>query len=43
MKNQIQENIQAPDFELADTRGETIRLSVYRGKPVVLVLLRGFT
>jgi peroxiredoxin len=32
----------APDFELTDTQGRTIRLSDYRGKPVVLVLLRGF-
>jgi peroxiredoxin len=32
----------APDFELLDTQGRTIRLSDYRGKPVVLVLLRGF-
>ena len=32
----------APDFELSDTQGRTIRLSDYRGKPVVLVLLRGF-
>jgi peroxiredoxin len=32
----------APDFELVDTKGEMIRLSAYRGKPVVLVLMRGF-
>jgi len=32
----------APDFELANTKGEIVRLSAYRGKPVVLVLLRGF-
>jgi peroxiredoxin len=33
----------APDFELKDTRGQTIRLSDYRGKKnVVLVFLRGF-
>ncbi len=32
----------APDFELSDTQGRTIRLSDYRGKPVVLVLLRAF-
>jgi len=34
---------EAPDFELADTRGNCVRLSDYRGKQeVVLVLLRGF-
>jgi peroxiredoxin len=38
----INENILAPDFELTDTRGNPVRLSEYRGKPVVLVLLRGF-
>jgi peroxiredoxin len=33
----------ALDFKLLDTRGETIKLSSYRGKQnVVLVLLRGF-
>jgi peroxiredoxin len=32
----------APDFELMDTTGNLIRLSEYRGKPVVLVLMRGF-
>jgi peroxiredoxin len=34
--------ILAPDFELVDTQERTIRLSDYLGKPVVLVLLRGF-
>ncbi len=39
----MNETEQAPDFELADTHGRTVRLSDYRGKqPVVLVLLRGF-
>ena len=34
---------QAPDFELIDVWGNTVRLSDYRGKKrVVLVLLRGF-
>jgi len=33
----------APDFELTDTRGNPIRLSAYRGrKTIVLVLNRGF-
>lgn len=33
----------APDFELEDIAGNTIRLSGYRGsKPVVLAFLRGF-
>jgi peroxiredoxin len=32
----------APDFELVDTRGQSISLSKYRGQPVVLVLTRGF-
>lgn len=43
MRKQIRENIQAPDFELLDTGGRMIHLTDYRGKPVVLVLLRGFT
>lgn len=35
--------LQAPDFELTDLQGKQVRLSDYRGKhPVVLVLLRGF-
>lgn len=33
----------APDFELKDTRGQVIRLSDYKGRqPVVLVMTRGF-
>jgi peroxiredoxin len=32
----------APDFELDDVHGEHIRLSEYRGKPVLLAFLRGF-
>jgi len=42
MKLRVEDGIQAPDFELTDTRGEKIRLSDYRGKPVVLVMLCGF-
>ena len=34
----------APDFELADTSGRSIRLSCYRdNKVIVLAFLRGFT
>jgi peroxiredoxin len=32
----------APDFELRDTNKRSIKLSDYRGKPVVLAFLRGF-
>jgi peroxiredoxin len=33
----------APDFELKDVTGNTVRLSSFRGsKPVVLAFLRGF-
>lgn len=32
----------APDFELADVQGKRIRLSDFRGKPVVVAFLRGF-
>jgi thioredoxin-dependent peroxiredoxin len=32
----------APDFELADIDGNAVRLSDFRGKPVVLSFLRGF-
>jgi peroxiredoxin len=40
---QMTTNQQAPDFELVDTHGQTIRLSDYRGKNwVLLVLNRGF-
>lgn len=42
MKPRIEDRVMAPDFELTDTKGEKIRLSNYRGKPVVLVMLRGF-
>jgi peroxiredoxin len=32
----------APDFELNDVHGKPVRLSSFRGKPVVLAFLRGF-
>ena len=32
----------APDFELADVEGRSIRLSQFRGRPVLLDFLRGF-
>ena len=32
----------APDFELKDTDGNPVRLTNFRGKPVVLSFLRGF-
>ena len=32
----------APDFELKDVDGYSIRLSDYRGRPLVLAFLRGF-
>ena len=32
----IEEGTQAPDFELKDDAGNTVRLSDYRGQPVVL-------
>jgi peroxiredoxin len=32
----------APDFELKDVQGNRIRLSEFRGKPVILAFLRGF-
>ncbi|MBN2116960.1 MAG: redoxin domain-containing protein [Anaerolineales bacterium] len=32
----------APDFEREDLQGNSVRLSDFRGKPVVLAFLRGF-
>jgi len=32
----------APDFELDDVQGNRVRLSDFRGKPVILAFLRGF-
>jgi len=32
----------APDFEIEDVFGKRVRLSEFRGRPVVLAFLRGF-
>lgn len=32
----------APDFEAIDVEGKPVRLSDYHGRPVVVVLMRGF-
>jgi len=32
----------APDFKLKDVTGKLVRLSDFRGQPVVLAFLRGF-
>jgi peroxiredoxin len=32
----------APDFVLPDSDGRVVRLSEYRGRPLVLAFLRGF-
>ncbi len=32
----------APAFELADPAGKLVRLSDFRGRPLVLAFLRGF-
>jgi peroxiredoxin len=32
----------APEFELQDVGGKAVRLSDFRGRPVVLSFLRGF-
>jgi peroxiredoxin len=40
---QVTLNAPAPDFELTDLRGKTVRLSDYRGRTnVLLVFNRGF-
>ena len=36
-------NTTAPEFELTDFSGKSVRLSDFRGKNVLLVLNRGFT
>jgi peroxiredoxin len=38
----LQTGERAPDFELHDVRGHLVRLSDFRGRPVVLAFLRGF-
>ena len=35
-------NTPAPDFELADYTGKSVKLSDFRGKNVLLVFNRGF-
>lgn len=42
MAEKLTTNVKAPQFELTDTRGDLVRLSTYRGRSLVLVLLRGF-
>ena len=42
--SKVELRAQAPDFALEDFRGQTVRLTDYRGqKHVVLVFNRGFT
>lgn len=36
------EMVQAPDFELASSAGQTVRLSDFRGRKVALIFYRGF-
>lgn len=39
----LKNGILAPDFDLKDTNGSSVKLSDFRGKKrVVLVLMRGF-
>lgn len=42
MDNLITPGNAAPDFALEDVNGDLVRLSDFRGKPVVLAFLRGF-
>ncbi len=44
MSNKVQLNVPAPDFELEDLNGRSVRLSDFKGKKhVLLVFNRGFT
>ncbi len=42
MRNLIETGEPAPDFELTDIQGRAVRLSQFRGGPVLLAFLRGF-
>ncbi len=42
MTNLVSPGEPASEFELKDLNGRLVRLSEYRGKPVVLAFLRGF-
>jgi peroxiredoxin len=42
MTQLLQPGEPAPEFELADTNGRLVRLSDYRGGPILLAFLRGF-
>jgi len=42
MSKLIQPDELAPDFELKDIDDNSVRLSDFRGKPVLLSFLRGF-
>ena len=42
MPELLQPGEPAPDFDLTDTQGNLVRLSDFRGRPIVLAFLRGF-
>ena len=42
MTNLVSSGEPAIEFELKDIDGRLVRLSDYRGKPIVLAFLRGF-
>ena len=43
MSTRVPLDLPAPDFNLTDTKGQTVRLSDFRNKqPLVLYFLRGF-